>query len=275
MNDTNVSIIFTTYNSVDSLLKTLVSLEQQTVKNFEVVIADDGSTSQTQSAIDLYKAISNMTIKHVWQFDKGFRKTKILNKAIKASVGHYLIFTDGDCVLRNDFVAEHLRFSEEGYFLSGGYFKLSKDTSSQVTSKSIASQDAFDIDWLYARGLRKSHKDLKLTAKGGLARILNTLTPARASWNGHNSSAWRKDIINANGFDERMQYGGEDREFGIRLLNAGIKSKQIRYSAICLHMHHERDYVSRDMLKHNANIIIQTKAQKITSTPYGLKEYSV
>ena len=65
---------------------------------------------------------------------------------------------------------------------------------------------------------------------------MNTLTPAKATFNGGNSSGWRSDILDARGFDVRMQYSGEDRELGERLVNAGIRGTQIRYSAIVLHL---------------------------------------
>ena len=83
---------------------------------------------------------------------------------------------------------------------------------------------------------------------------------------------WKKDFLKVNGFDERMQYGGEDREFGERLYNLGIKSKQIRYSAICLHLDHARGYVSEEMIQKNSKIRQTTRKEKIVSTPYGLKK---
>jgi len=77
-------------------------------------------------------------------------------------------------------------------------------------------------------------------------------------------------MIAINGFDERMQYGGEDREFGERLINSGIKSKQIRYSAICLHLDHPRGYVKPEMLEKNAQIRQQTSKLKSKWTDFGI-----
>ena len=99
---------------------------------------------------------------------------------------------------------------------------------------------------------------------------MNTITPTAATWNGHNASGWKSDIMEANGFDERMQYGGEDRELGERLVNKGLKGVQIRYSAICLHLHHERSYVKKEMIEKNKKIRAKTKRDKITKTPYGI-----
>jgi len=155
----------------------------------------------------------------------------------------------GDCIAKKDFVAHHIINREEGYFLSGGYFKLPLDISQSISRKDILDQKCFDLGWLKEKGLKSSFKNNKLTAKGSKSKILNYLTPTNASWNGHNASGWKKDIIEVNGFDERMQYGGQDRELGERLMNAGIRSKQIRYTAICVHLDHPRGYKTKHVIK--------------------------
>ena len=86
-----------------------------------------------------------------------------------------------------------------------------------------------------------------------------------------NSSGWRSDILAVAGFDERMQYGGEDREMGERLFNMGIRSKQIRYSAIVLHLDHKRPYVNKEALERNKAIRRETKRGRVVVTPYGIK----
>jgi hypothetical protein len=100
---------------------------------------------------------------------------------------------------------------------------------------------------------------------------LNTITPTTPSWNGHNSSAWKSDILSVNGFDERMQYGGEDRELGERLINYGLKPKQIRYSAVCLHLDHPRGYVTPEMIVKNKAIREATKSNNSVWTDFGIK----
>lgn len=267
-----LSVIFSTYNSPEWMTKTLWSLHYQTFQDFEIIIADDGSGEDTKQAIELFMSESGRAVKHVWQPDDGFQKTRILNKALIASEGDYILFTDGDCVLREDFLAVHMQERQPGYFLSGGYFKLPMPTSHAISKEDIQTQRAFDLEWLLANGLKKTHKTMKLTATGLKRKLLNSLTPTKATWNGHNVSGWRTDIFAANGFDERMQYGGEDRELGERLFNAGIKSKQIRYSAICLHLDHARGYVKQEMRDKNAAIRAHTKKHRVTETEYGIKQ---
>ena len=144
------------------------------------------------------------------------------------------------------------------------------ETSLSIDKQIIESGLAFDSSWLVEHGLKKNHKLMKLTASGLKQRLLNTLTPTKATWNGHNASGWRADIFAANGFDERMQYGGEDRELGERLINSGIKAKQLRYSAICVHLDHARSYVKPEMLAKNKSIREYTKANRLTRTKYGI-----
>ncbi|MFN4198600.1 MAG: glycosyltransferase family 2 protein, partial [Flavobacterium sp.] len=242
----------------------------QSVQNFEIIIADDGSRETTKELIDRIKVSYPVTIQHVWQEDKGFQKSQILNKAILASKSDYLIFTDGDCIPRFDFVEQHLRFREEGYFLSGGYFKLPMSTSRQITQQDVESQNCFKLSWLRKNGLPFSFKNIKLIATGLLSKLLNALTPTKATWNGHNASGWKKDLLAINGFNQEMQYGGQDRELGERLVNLGLKSKQIRYNAICLHLDHARGYVNPETWEKNNRIRQNTRDQKVVRTIVGI-----
>ena len=244
----------------------------QNFKGFEMIIADDGSNQETAELIKKMKKEVFFDIIHVWHEDDGFQKTKILNKAILASNTPYLLFSDGDCIPRKDFIQTHVNHRKSGYFLSGGYFKLPMTISKKITSKNIYNEKCFDINWLKENGLKNSFKNNKITSKGFKADLLDFITPTTASWNGHNSSGWKKDIVAVNGFDERMQYGGEDRELGERLFNFGIKSKQIRYKAICVHLDHARGYVNQEAIDKNVAIRKETKDQKKRWTNFGIEK---
>jgi glycosyltransferase involved in cell wall biosynthesis len=269
-----VSVIISTFNQLEWLKKTLIGYQQQTFKNFEIIIADDGSTIETKDVIEQFKVKSNLVITHVWQKDEGFRKTMILNKAIKKAKTSYLIFTDGDCIPRADFVETHLKLKKANSFLSGGYFKLPIHISEVISEEDIKTQCCFDKNWLLDQGLKTSFKINKLTASGFKEQFLNTMTPTKATFDGMNVSVWKNDVVKVNGFDERMAYGGEDRELGERLMNLGIKPIQIRYSAICLHLEHERSYVNEDALNNNKAIRKNTKKNKNVWTDYGLIQNS-
>ena len=272
MKKPEISVVISTYNHPKWLQKVLWSYQCQSFQDFELVIADDGSTQDTKALIEAFANESSFKVKHVWHEDHGFQKTKILNKALLKCDADYILFTDGDCVARQDFLQTHMEYREKGCFLSGGYFKLPMSISEAITKLDIERQNCFNIDWLQQHKLKKSFKNNKITARGFKAKLLNRLTPTTATWNGHNASGWKEDILFVNGFDERMQYGGEDRELGERLFNYGIKAKQIRYSAICVHLDHKRGYVKPEMIKKNEEIRHVTKTKKVIKTPYGIEK---
>ena len=275
MNPIEISVVISTYNHPEWLQKVLWSYQYQTFQNFEILIADDGSTEETKNCIDAFAKTVSFPVKHVWHKDDGFQKTKILNKALLQCDAEYVLFTDGDCVARADFLQTHIDYREQGYFLSGGYFKLPMAISQEISKHDIELQSCFNIDWLKSRGLKSSFKNNKITASGIFAKFLNKFTPTTATWNGHNSSGWKADILAVNGFDERMQYGGEDRELGERMFNNGIKAKQLRYSAICVHLDHARGYVKPEMIEKNKAIRETTKTQQVIKTPFGIKKLPV
>ena len=266
------SVIFSTYNSPEWLEKVLWGYSVQTVRDFEIVIADDGSGDETRQVIENLRPEIGIPIQHIWQKDEGFQKSRILNKAIVAAQSDYLIFSDGDCIPRKDFVEMHLQHRKPGRFLSGGYFMLPMSTSKAITKEAIVDQQCFEVKWLAENGLRRTYKTLKLTARGTLRNLLNRLTTTRPTWNGHNSSGWKKDILEANGFDERMQYGGQDRELGERLENRGVKGVQIRYTAVVVHLDHKRGYRTQESILKNKGIRKETRRTGRTRTEYGIEK---
>ena len=265
-----ISVIISTYNSEEWLEKVLWGFNYQIFKDFEVVIADDGSGPKTKQLLRRLQDEVFYDIVHVWQEDDGFQKSRILNKAIVACNADYIIMTDGDCIPREDFVEVHYINKEQGFFISGGYYMLPMNISKMITKEDIEMQRCFNISWLKDKGIPKTFKNNKLTARGVISWFLNTVTPTNASWNGHNSSGWKKDILNVNGFDERMQYGGQDRELGERLFNFGIRSKQLRYSAVCVHLDHKRGYKTPESIAKNRAIRKETKMEKVVWTHYGI-----
>lgn len=264
-----LGVVITTYNSPEWLEKVFWGYEAQSDADFELIIADDGSTDETKALIQKCQAQGKLKISHVWHPDNGFQKTVILNKAIQATDCDYLVFTDGDCIPRSDFIEAHKKHAERGYYCSAAYYKLTMPVSQQLTKSDIITGQAFDYAWLKQQGQTPSAKSLKLTCK--LPTLMNFITPTKATWNGANSSAYKEDILSVNGFDERMQYGGLDVEMGERMINKGIKSKQIRYSTICIHLDHSRGYSSPEIWEKNKRIRENVKQNKLAWTAFGIK----
>lgn len=267
-----VSVIVSTYNSPQWLEKVLWGYSRQTCRDFELIVADDGSARETAELVDRMRAAAELNIRHVWQQDKGFRKCRILNKAVLHACSDYLVFTDGDCIPRQDFLAVHVQQAERGRFLSGGYYKLPLSLSEAISRDDILSGRCFRAGWLLANGLPPSYRILKLTAGYRLAGILNRITPTKCNFKGSNGSAWREDVLAVNGFNESMAWGGEDREFGVRLENSGIRAKHVRYNAIVLHLEHARHYRLAEEVTANKALRKQIEKDGITRTEHGIEQ---
>jgi len=67
-----------------------------------------------------------------------------------------------------------------------------------------------------------------------------------------------------------MPYGGLDRELGERLVNAGVKGLQIRYSAVCVHLDHPRPYKDPEILARNRAVREAVRRDHVTRTPNGI-----
>ena len=240
------------------------------IGDFEILVADDGSEQGTRDVVESMKSRIDIPIQHLWQQDDGFQKCKILNKAIVASRGEYLIFTDGDCIPHPDFVKNHVEMSAENTLLSGGYFKLPLEVSRAITKQDILNGNCTHPGWLLKKGVPFTPRIIKLFSHPVIGAILDALTITRATWNGHSSSTWKKHIIATNGFDERMQYGGQDREFGERLMNMGIKTKQVRYRCSCVHLDHGRGYAHPESIAKNRSIRQHTRKHRSTRTDFGI-----
>ncbi len=267
-----LSVIITTYNSPVWLEKVLWGYSCQWHTDFELIIGDDGSTDETRQTIDRMRDETGMAIKHIWHKDRGFRKCRILNRSILAAGSAYLVFSDGDCIPRSDFLHVHANEAAPGRYLSGSYHKLPMRTSKAIGKEDIFTGRCFDLKWLKANGLPCSYKNSKLTATPQKARFLNALTPTRCNFKGSNGSAWRKDVFAVNGFDERMSWGGLDREFGVRLVNFGIRPKHVRYNAVVLHLDHDRGYKNPELVMANKNMRLTNARSGVYFTQYGISQ---
>ena len=266
----SASVIITTYKSDQALRHVLLGYRQQDASDFEVIVAEDGCHEGTRAVIEEMRHLLVQPIVHVTQPDRGFRKTRILNQAIRSARSDYLIFSDGDCIPRYDFVRQHLAAARQGRFVSGGTIRLPRDITARVSPQNIASGDVVSPKWLESQGMNLAQKWPWLHQRCWLSKIADMTTTTRPTFNGHNSSAWKQDVLAVNGFDERMRYGGLDRELGERLTNAGISGIQMRHRAICVHLDHERGYVSADAIRRNRQIRAKTRANKSAWTPYGI-----
>jgi len=232
----DASVILSTYNKVEWLEKVLWGYTQQDSRNFELVIADDGSREDTKDLILGFARESDFPIRHIWHPDEGYRRSIILNAAILASTGEYLVFSDGDCIPRRDFVRAHLEMAEAGRCLSGGSVYLSMEVSEAIAADDVVSGRFADPGWLRREGQKLGRHRLRLVSRDWRATFLDQITTTSSTWNLNNASTWREWIFAANGMESEMQYGGADRALGSRLENLGIQGKRARFRAVLLHL---------------------------------------
>lgn len=266
------SVIISTYNQAEWLKKALHGYLYQTFRDFEILVADDGSDERTREIISEFSKHADFPVKHVWHADEGFRKSTILNLATLAAAGDYLVFTDGDCIPRRDFLAAHAAHAAPATFLSAGYCKLPMGLSSRISLDDIATGKTFDATYLRKNGLKGFSQTLKLGIPDRLRPAMDFITPRKATWNGCNSSTWKSEILAVNGHNEDMQYGGQDRELGERLRNRGLDAKQIQHRAILLHLDHKRGYKTPETMKKNRAIRDEVVASRSVWCANGIQK---
>lgn len=267
-----ISVIVSTYNQPWALERALRGYARQTHHDFELVIADDGSLPATGDVIARVRSETGLSLLHVWHEDLGFRKCEILNRAIAASSGDYLIFSDGDCIPRHDFVEVHARLAAPGRYVSGGYIKLPEGVSDRIGVEEIRTGRFTDLRWLRAQGWRPGRRALRVMTNPFLARTLDAITPTRTQFGGHNASTWRSAIVEVNGFDAEMGYGGLDKALGIRLRNLGLRGTQARFRALCVHLHHARPYKDPAIMRANRVVMDRLRRTGEVRARQGIAE---
>ena len=235
-----ISILLATYNWPQALKLCLESLATQTDQDFEIIIADDGSTESTKQVIDQIKQTFPVPITHLWQDDQGFRKTKILNQAIAAAHGSYLIFLDGDCIVQPDFVARHRALAQKGFLVTGSRVLLNEKLTQQL------------LTWPQWNFQRFCSRLITERLSGGINKLLPfKIKLDNGSWRdykkfvwrrikGCNMACWKTDAEAINGFDETMTgWGHEDADFVFRLQRHHIARKSGSWATEVLHLFHK------------------------------------
>lgn len=257
-----ISILLATYNWPQALKLCLESLATQTDRHFEIIIADDGSTEDTCELIDKLKLLHPIAITHLWQEDRGFRKTQILNRAIAAAQGDYLIFLDGDCIVQPDFVERHRALAQKGYLVTGSRVLLDKNLTKELLTwpqwnfKNFASNL---LSYRLSGGINK-YWPLKIKLGDGSWRDYKAFVWRRIK--GCNMACWKADAEAIQGFDESMTgWGHEDADFVFRLQRHQIKRKSGSWSTEVLHLFHIiHDQSNAEENARKVRAMIQAKA---------------
>ena len=260
----HVSLVVTTYNWPDALAAVLESIRAQVRVPDEVIVADDGSTSETAHLVRASAKGFPCPVRHLWQEDLGFRVARARNRAISAARSDYVLLLDGDMVLHRQFVADHLAAARPNHFVQG-----SRVLVPDVLATRMLRQPGLRPGFLTA-GLGRRRHTLRAPVlakaysrlRSGEPRMIKTC----------NQGWWRSDLLRLNGFDERMQgWGREDDELALRAWHAGIACRQLRLAGVAFHLHHARRHDGGASA--NDIYLAQTRATRATRCTDGLQAH--
>jgi glycosyltransferase involved in cell wall biosynthesis len=267
MNKQNCSLIIATYNWPEALWLCLESVALQTCLPSEIIIADDGSTTETGQMIKKWQKENPIPLKHVWQEDNGFQLSKIRNKAIAACQTEYIIQIDGDLILHKDFIKDHLYIRQKHNFVTGGRVLLST-----ITTNALFNHQSIDIKTHSVKN-KNFFNGLRIpTLQKFMSEKYKSSKKNRFYVKGCNMSFWKEDLLKVNGYNEAfVGWGREDSELAIRLINAGINKLFLKFGGISYHLYHKES--SREMEAHNIILMKKTETNRITWAEKGLQQY--
>ncbi|MEO8451594.1 MAG: glycosyltransferase family 2 protein [Gemmatimonadota bacterium] len=255
----SIGLIVSTYNWPAALDRVLASIVGQTVLPGEVLVADDGSGPDTTALVAAWAARTSIPIIHVWQEDQGFRVARARNRALARASSDYLIFLDGDQVLDRHFVADHRRAARPGVVLRGSRSFLSPERTATVLATG-------KLPSWWQSGIRKRAAAMRLP---WLAALLGSWRARHTE--GHNIACWRADAVRINGFEERFEgWGGEDSEFVLRLLHAGLSKRRLRFGGVLYHLDHPP--AARNLQRRNDGIYDETVSDSRIRAVVGLDQ---
>ncbi|WP_062122121.1 glycosyltransferase [Geofilum rubicundum] len=267
------TVIISFYNNLKALKLILSALNQQTIADFEVIIADDGSRTEVVEELSSLLKKYNYPIKHEWHTDKGFRKNRILNKAILAAESEYLIFIDGDCIPHPSFVEDHLFFSQPNRIVAGRRVLMSERMSNKVNETFIEHRklSSFKFYWgLIIDSLIKKSRHVESAIYIPITAINKRFGNYKRGVKGCNFSVHKHGLLNINGFDMRYELPcvGEDTDIEYRLKLLGYEVFLPKFRLVQYHLFHKP--LSRIRLKENNNIFSETIKNRTIKAPLGI-----
>jgi glycosyltransferase involved in cell wall biosynthesis len=259
-----IAVVMTSYQSHEALDKVLSGYAAQSRLPEEVVVADDGSDARTLAVVQKWRERGIFKVIHVWQENKGYRRSRILNMGIAATTADYIIVTDGDCLPHREFVADHERLAEPGYWVQGKRAQIKEAYSAQASADDAVGLTLWRRGWLWRTiyGIRWPIPVVWRQNHG----------PHRLRALGSNMAIWCSDLLAVNGFNEAfVGWGSEDWEITARLHNLGRRKKFVLGRALQYHLDHPA--TSRQNAKDNGKILAEVRRQKLIRCERGLADH--
>ncbi len=267
------SVIISIYNKIDFLELVLAGFEKQSFKDFEIILADDGSSLNSCHKIEKISNNISLHLTHIWQEDRGFRKNKILNRAIISAQSEILIFVDGDCIPHPEFVKEHIENLKVKGCNTGRRVNLSEKFSLLLTPEKIK-RGFIESNFLLLikDGLLGNSFDVEKGLYFHNKFIRDLFNKKKRGLLGCNFSIHKNDLLEINGFDERYEAPsiGEDSDIQYRLELNNIRINSLNNIAIQYHLFHKL----QERPQKNLDLFASVKLANTIFTPFGIQQTS-
>jgi glycosyltransferase involved in cell wall biosynthesis len=262
------SLIICTYNWPQALTLVLESVRKQSKFPDEIIVADDGSDESTSNAINLFAQSIDIPVIHSWQKDIGCRIPHSRNRAIAKSNYDYIIMIDGDTVLHQNFIEDHISFAKIGKYIQGSRALLQEEFTNTLFEKNSFRKPSF-----FSKSVKNKLNTIHFPFFTWLLSFIKSNNINRTR--GCNFSLYKQDIIKVNGFNEEItSWGREDSEFVQRLFNAGIFKQYLKFSAVQYHLFHkERVFKSQESAIANNDFLENTIKTKSVWSDFGISRY--
>jgi len=267
------SVVISVYKDVTALLSILYALSSQTIENFEVIVSEDGCSSEMSTALAGQTLISKHRVLHLSQEDRGFRKNRALNNAICKSRSAHIIFIDGDCIPSTKFVSAHQFLSKGAFVTSGRRLELGPVMSEKLRREPREINRLSDR-WGYFFSIPRLLLDHGKNVESGLHSEFLHLCRSKKPTPllGCNFSCPKDQLETVNGFNEDYEQPGigEDTDLQWRLEAAGFRIVDAKFQANIFHLHHERSY---GLSPENVRIFENTKREHLVVSRRGLSSH--
>ena len=244
-----VSIIIPVYNVEKYLKKCLDSLVNQTLKDIEIIVVNDGSTDNSKSIIEQYYSKFTDKIKVLNQKNQGLSDAR--NNGLKLAKSDYIMFVDSDDYINVDAVEKM-------------YNKITKDRAEVVIcGNNVVNEDGIILSTTYPNK-NKYNNDIEKTIFGNMC-----------AWN----KIYKKSLIINNKLKFRSRVWYEDLDYSYKIL---VKAKKVSFLEENLYnyllransiMNSEKANRNLEIIQSIDEIIKFSKDNKVYEKYYSVIEY--
>lgn len=230
-----ISIIVPVFNSEEFLENAIISILNQSFKDFELILVNDASSDDSHKICDKYRLIDKRIKVIHFKENQGICKAR--NAGLEIAIGEYIAFSDDDDYYNNNLLEENYKLAKK---YDADMVKFGRELIDVDKNYNIIRSKKTEIEKLFIL------ENEELKSEFFKVKSLNVLVNV---WNG----LYKKKIIKAFNirFDEEMRFGSEDAEFS---LNYYSHTKKLVINPNCYYVHYRRNATSTSR-KYNLNKI--------------------